>query len=811
MTKISLNGLWQMRCADDSAWIQATVPGSVYSNLLAAGKMEDPYYRDRELGACRLLDKDYIFERSFMISDEQMAAPCHALVFHGLDTLADIELNGVKVGHVDNMHRTWKLMVDGILKSGENRLSLRFFSPNRYVAESFQKTPVLGSTDCTEGFPLLRKAHCMFGWDWGPRLPDAGIWRNVELLCFDGVLLDSVRVHQHHTDGHVELSFFPDLEFLGDHSKDFQTALHITVTSPDGEIWQSDGENIRIDQPKLWWPNGYGDQPLYTVEALLLKDCAEIDRWSARIGLRTLTIGREKDAQGESFTTMVNGVKIFAMGGDYIPEDNILSRVNPGRTRQLIGDCKLANYNAIRVWGGGYYPDDWFYDACDEAGLIVWQDFMFACALYELTPEFEENIRAEFVDNIRRLRHHAALGMWCGNNEMEVALVEDWYQATPSQFSAYLQMYEYILPHVLRKEDPDTFYWPASPSSGGGLDQPGDPTRGDVHYWEVWHGNKPFPEYRKYLFRYVSEFGFQSFPCLKTVESFTLPEDRNIFSYVMEKHQRNASANGKILNYLADTFLYPADFDTLLYASQLLQAEAIRYGVEHWRRNRGTCMGAIYWQTNDCWPVASWSSIDYFGRWKALHYAAKRFFAPILLSCQEEGTLTQSTNVNAQPFRMEKSATLNLSNETRVDQECEVQWSLRNPKGDILKEGKEIIHVPALSAVWLQKQDFSDEPLYDRYFSYTLRIGGEEISHGSVLFCAPKHFHFVDPALTVIREGNDLLVRSTAYARAVEIVCEDGDVLFSDNDFDMDPGEKRVEILRGSGSRFHVRSVWNIR
>ncbi len=404
---------------------------------------------------------------------------------------------------------------------------------------------------------------------------------------------------------------------------------------------------------------------LYTVRAELLNGTRVLDSWEKRIGLRTMEIKRQKDSWGESFEMCVNGVSIFAMGADYIPEDNLLPRVTAERTRRLLEDCKLANYNAIRVWGGGYYPDDWFYDACDELGLVVWQDFMFACAIYELTEEFEENIRREVIDNVRRLRHHASLGLWCGNNEMEWQVDDDVYFATHKQKADYIRMYEYLIPKTLREHDPVTFYWPASPSSGGGFDEPNDPNRGDVHYWDVWHGDKPFTEYRKFFFRNASEFGFQSFPCLKTVESFTKPSDRNIFSYVMEKHQRNKSANGKIMNYMAQTFLYPTDFDTLLYASQLLQAEAVRYGVEHWRRNRGRCMGAIYWQVNDCWPVASWSSIDYYGRWKALHYMARRFYAPVLLSCEEEGTLTQTTCVNDQDKSdgygfSEKSARLNV-------------------------------------------------------------------------------------------------------------------------------------------------------
>lgn len=374
-------------------------------------------------------------------------------------------------------------------------------------------------------------------------------------------------------------------------------------------------------------------------------------------------------------------------------------------------------------------------------------------------------------------------------------------------------MYEYVLPQVLGEYDPDTFYWPASPSSGGSFDNPNDENRGDVHYWTVWHGNVPFTDYRKYFFRYASEFGFQSFPCLKTVESFTLPEDRNIFSRVMEKHQCNNSANGKIMNYLSQTFLYPGDFETLLYASQLLQAEAIRYGVEHWRRYRGRCMGAIYWQLNDCWPVASWSSIDYFGRWKALHYASRRFFAPVLLSCEEEGTLTQRANINDEKpeSAVEKSIRLNVSNETMQAVDAVVRWALRSASGEILAQGEETARVPALSAHWFEKQAFPQADLYGDYASYELHIGGALVSSGTALFCAPKHFRFEDPQLSVRVEGSEVVVSARAYARYVEIVCDDGDVLFEDNYFDLNASEKRVRILRGSGTKFRARSVYNIR
>jgi beta-mannosidase len=390
--------------------------------------------------------------------------------------------------------------------------------------------------------------------------------------------------------------------------------------------------------------------------------------------------------------------------------------------------------------------------------------------------------------------------------------VEDGFESDEISRGHYIRMFEHIIPHILREEDPVTFYWPASPSSGGSFVEPNAPNRGDVHYWDVWHGDKPFDEYRRFFFRYASEFGFQSFPCLKTVESFTLPEDRNIFSYVMEKHQRNNAANGKIMSYMGSTFLYPNSFPILVYASQLLQAEAIKYGVEHWRRNRGRCMGAIYWQLNDCWPVASWASVDYFGRWKALHYYAKRFFAPVMVSCQEEGIMTLNTNANAEPYTVEKSAKLSVANETRETFAGRVAWSLRDPSGKTIRQGSESVVVPALSSRWLDKLDFADAALYESYLWFALfDEAGKEVSAGSVLFCPPKHFRFEDPKLTARVEGDEIVVQAAAYARAVEIDSPTEDFLLEDNYFDLNPGERRIKILRGKPERLQLRSAADIR
>jgi beta-mannosidase len=809
-----------MRKADSQAgkqggFLPAKTPGSVYSDLLAAKKMEDPFWRDNEDAAFALMEDDWEYVSTFDAGQRLVGSDNVLLRCDGLDTLAELYLNNTLVGKADNMHRLWEFDVKDQIRVGENTLRILFRSPLKFLREAQKKIKVDGSGDALEGFPHIRKAHCMFGWDWGPRLPDAGIWRDIQLVAFNTARIDNVYVTQKHKKNAVDLG----IAVHCDTGKEpLKTALSWTVviTNPQGQskTYENSPVKITIENPELWWPHNYGPQPLYRVKVILFARGRELDTWERRYGLRTMTMRIQKDKWGESFATEVNGIPIFAMGADYIPEDSILSRVNEKRTRKLLEQCTRANFNSVRVWGGGYYPNDFFYDICDELGLLIWQDCMFACAVYELTEDFEENIKAELADNIKRIRHHASLALWCGNNEMEMFVDQMTWVSTLKQKADYIKMYEYIFPKIFKELDPQTFYWPASPSSGGSFDKPNDPDRGDVHYWDVWHGNKPFSDYRNYFFRYASEFGFQSFPSLKTVESFTLPEDRNPFSYVMERHQRNNAANGKIMNYMYQTFLYPTSFETFLYASQLLQAEAIKYGVEHFRRHRGRCMGAIYWQLNDIWPVTSWASVDYYQRWKALHYYARRFFQPLAISCHEEGLLTQNPNANHQPqvkAAIEKSFRLCVVNEGFEEKKLTVKWEIRDRNARVLTEKTVPLKVAALSSQWLDKVLVNDIGLNDQYLSYHLLDGNTLISEGSCIFSLPKFFHWADPKLSYTVSGDTITVKASAYAKSVEILNRKEDLVLSDNYFDMDGGTKKVKILSGKPVGIKLRSVYDIK
>ena len=799
MEKFNLNGQWKI--TSNTYDVVGEVPGSVYSALLANGKIEDPFYRGNEKNALAIMDEDFTFTKEF-----EYVKKSHSilLVCEGLDTLCDLYINGKFLAHTDNMHRAYYFEVAPYLVDGKNEIKAVFSSADAYIkAKRAEKELADGSGATLVGFSHLRKAFYMHGWDWGPIMPDAGIWKDIYLI--DGTLprITDVRILQRHDEGKVFVSVKTETSISAE--------VMIKVIAPNGLTMSvENGGEIEIENPELWWPNGYGKQPLYRVVTECLFDGKIVDTNEKKIGLRTLVVSREKDEWGEEFCYKINGIKIFAMGADYIPEDNILSRITRERTKKLLEDCIFANFNSIRVWGGGFYPHDYFFELCDELGIIVFMDLMFACSAMPMTQEFYDNIKVEIVQNVRRFRHHACIGVISGNNEIEEqAAIENWW--TEEERAGYLELFEGIIPEIIKAECPEISFVTSSPSSHGGFVEPSSENVGDTHYWQVWHGNLPFTEYRKHFFRFLSEFGFQSFPSMKTIEEITLPEDRNPFSEVMEIHQRNGSANGKILSYLSQTYLYPYNMENLVYASQLLQAEAIKYGVEHMRRNRGRCMGALYWQLNDCWPVASWASIDGYGRYKALHYEAKRFFEPIHISCVEVGEYTKRKDINAERyFGYETKAQIFVNNDTLQDVEGVVEWNLCSADGQVLQKGNESMKVEALSYASLQEIDFQKTDVKNNYLSFSYVVDGKVISFGTVLFTKPKHFHFVDPKLELSVNGDEIMVKASAFARYVYIYNENDDLILSDNFFDMEKGEKTVKILSGNATNLQVKTLFDL-
>ena len=796
MRVLDLAGKWNLKGGVYQT--SGNIPGSVYSILLANGLMDDPYYRDNEIKALEIMDNEFVFSRTFNFNKNNKKLN---LVCEGIDTLCDLYLNGVKIAHTENMHRTYRFDVSDVIKDGENEIKLIFPPVDAYIKEKYNEQKISCGTCSIKGFMYLRKAHCMFGWDWGPMLPDAGIWRDIYVEEADTPAINDVRILQRHENGKVFL------KVTAKTSK--KCAIEIKLVAPNGQaVSFENAVEKEVENPQLWWPNGYGKQYLYTVICQAVKDGKVTDVNQKQIGLRTLELIREKDEWGESFCHAVNGVKIFAMGADYIPEDNIISRTSRERTEKLLKDCIWANFNAIRVWGGGYYPEDYFFELCDELGLIVFFDLMFACSAYPFGKDFTNNVILEINDNIKRIRHHACIGVISGNNEIEEEI--QWWQEHEKK--GYLELFENAIPKELNKLCPEIPYVPSSPSSFGGIVDPANENYGDSHYWRVWHGNLPFTEYRNHYFRYLSEFGFQSFPNMKTIEEFTLPEDRNPFSRIMELHQRNASANGKILNYLSQTYLYPTNFETLVYASQLLQAESIKYGVEHLRRNRGRCMGALYWQLNDIWPVASWSSIDGKGRYKALHYQAKRFFEPVLVSCKETGEYSVRKDItDERVIGYETKAEIYVTNDTLNAVDGTVNWKLFDVYGTELSSGSQNLKVDALSVGHIDEIDFNKTDVRKNYLWYSYTVDGKVVSSGTVIFTKPKHFDFVNPELSVSVIGDEITVKSNAYAKYVEIYNQAGDLVLSDNFFDMSKGEVKVKILSGEPKGLKVRSVYDIR
>ncbi len=800
MKKLLLNENWRMRVCGEAEWLPARVPCSLISVLLEQKRTQDPYWRCNEEQTLALCRNDCEFCRTVTLDASFLQQRAVELVCEGLDTLAEIFVNGTLLAKTSDMHRTYRLNCKSLLHAGKNELHILFHSPVEYIenyhpAEG-RESKIVPSGSMAGGH-YLRKAQSMFGWDWGIQLPDMGIWRDIWLEAHDEPRLEGVELLQEHTENAVKLTVNVQTEQAGGQAGDL---LMTSFFAPDGALleqwqaaWQPETQfRFLVQSPQLWWPNGYGEHPLYRVEVTLLRGGEEQDRRSYSIGLRTLTVLHEPDEWGKSFAVCVNGLKIFTRGANYIPEDAIYPNIAPAKQQFLIETALKENMNCLRLWGGGYFPSDAFYEMCDRAGLMVWQDLLFACDTFELTPEFEENIIAETRDNVCRLRHHACLLLWCGNNEIESAW-SHWgdFQAEPATLRAdYIKIFEYILPRTVREFDKQTFYWASSPSSGGCICDPDAETDGDVHYWDVWHGRKPFTDYRKYKFRFCSEFGFQAFPSMKTICAFTKPQDRNIFSKVMESHQKNGSANGTILSYLSENFRYPGTLEGLVYLSQVLQGMAIKYGVEHWRRQRGQCMGSLFWQLNDNWPVVSWAAVDYLHRYKALHYMAAHFYAPVACSLLRDGTKVAAY----------------VQNETAAVGHYQAKLRLRGLDGTLLDETIVTGEAAPYSALSLGEKDFA--PLLSGRVEQVIAeiaFSGDGLQDTleAEPFVPYKHLELkkvaIQKQIQPVSGGWQITLNADGVAPFVWLDLADGDGEFSDNCFLLNGQESKTVQLKTAG------------
>ncbi|HEX3053062.1 MAG TPA: hypothetical protein VHP83_20555, partial [Aggregatilineaceae bacterium] len=745
MDYINLNGAWRLYQAGEKDAIAATVPGTVHTDLLAAGKIPDPYYRDNEARVQWIGETDWTYSRHFTLDKAFLTHEQVLLHCDGLDTLAEITVNGQPVATTDNMFRIYEFDVKPVLIAGDNEIVIRFAAAVPYGLNRL-KEHVLPNWNGIKGGNWLRKEQCNYGWDWGPNLVTCGIWRDITLIGFNTARVADVHIRQDHTvSDQVTLHCQTQIERLANAA----LSVIISVKLNGAEVAQAEvpvkGDtataDITIQNPALWWPNELGDQPLYDVSVTLYDASGQLDTQHKRIGLRTLQLVREPDEWGESFKFMVNGVPFFAKGANWIPADTFAPRVDREWYAGLLNDATDAHMNMLRLWGGGIYEQEDFWNLCDELGLCVWHDFMFACAAYpSFDQDFMETVKHEIEDNVRRTRHHPSLALWCGNNELEQGLIQDEWSERSMSWSDYAKLFDQLIPDIVARLDPDTCYWPSSAHSpkGNRLDF-NNQHWGDAHVWDVWHGLKPFEYYRTCYHRFNSEFGFQSFPEPRTVYSYTEPHERNITSYVMEWHQRSGPGNRIIIQYLLEWFRMATSFENTLWLTQILQGMAMRYAVEHWRRIMPRGMGTLYWQINDCWQVASWSSIDYFGRWKALHYMARQFYAPVIVSGIE--------NIEG------ASAEIHITSDSRQNQSGVVFWHLTTAAGEEIDKGQLAADIPAQYTQAIATLDF--KKAFEHYgprnllLWLDLQIDVSSVSRSLVLWSRPKHLDLLDPEIKV--------------------------------------------------------------
>ena len=811
---LPLHSGWEFRQAvappAAAEWRTAEVPGCVHLDLLRHKLIPEPFFRDNEAKLQWIENADWEYRTTVQADAALLAHRNVELVFDGLDAYAEVFLNDKLVLTADNMFRQWRVDAKPQLRAGVNTLRVLFPSPIR-IATKIAATDPLRLQARAEDKTYVRKAAYEYGWDWGPRFVTSGIWRGVRIETWDAARISDLHIRQRDVTAavarlvaEVEITASVDAAAVvrfdvGHAGKKVETSRQVQLHAGVNRV----DLPVEIGSPALWYPAGYGAQPLYETRAELRVGERSVDAVKKPTGLRSVVLRRELDRWGRSFELLVNGVPIFAKGADVIPFDSFPTRVTTAQYRRVLESARDANMNMIRHWGGGYYETDEFYDICDELGLMVWEDFMFGNDWQPGTYAFKQNVEREAEDQLRRLRDHPSIALWCGNNETEAAF--NWpgpRKQLPADirlqmWQDYLTVFSGILPRVVSRLAPETPYWPSSPSAD--YEDTSDQFQsGDHHDWSVWHGRVPFADYEKNIARFVSEYGFQSFPEMRTVEAFTVPEDRtSIFTEVMLAHQKNTAGNSIIHDYMLRDYAEPRDFASFLYASQVLQAEGIKVGAEHLRRNRPRSMGSRYWQLNDCWPVAAWSSLDYYGRWKALHYYARRFYSPLLVSPHvENGSL----------------AVYVVSDKTETTK-AELRVRLMDARGEVLSDKTQPIQVaPLASRIYIQ-MPLAELPKADvaqAFIAADLLVGGKPVSRNLIYLVPTKHFALppatVESELTSSGGSYRLRLSSKLLARSVYVSFGALDVQLSDNYVDLLPGEPAEIEVRSAAALDEIKA-----
>ncbi|WHZ20374.1 MAG: Beta-mannosidase [Rhodanobacteraceae bacterium] len=843
LTTQSLDAGWQFRIAPGDVhakdhprtaqWLPATVPGSVQTDLMAMKLLPDPYWRDNEAQVQWVGLSNWQYRTQFKVDAATLERAHVDLVFDGLDTFADVFLNGHKILSADNMFRRWRVPVNALLHAGTNTLEVKLYSPIERVQPWLLKQPYAlpGEFDSAFGDEpkgrqtanYVRKAAYQYGWDWGPRVVTEGIWQDVELESWDSLRLADFHVAQSQVTADVA-KLRAQLDIKADAPESAHVALRWRAPDGNTQSLQRDvelkpGDNaiaipFDIAHPQRWWPVGYGKPNLYSFHVDVTVGNKLLTSADRETGLRSIELRRHKDQWGKGFEFVVNGVPIFAKGANFIPPDIFPTRVTPARLRQLLESARDANMNMLRVWGGGYYLPDDFYAMADKLGLMVWQDFMFGGAIPPSDQAFRENVRIEAGQQVERLRDHPGIVLWCGNNEVETGW-ESWDDRkafkktiTAAQRKRIEQgmreLFDHTLRDVVTKYEPDVPYWPSTP--GTDYDGPVNVTDdGDYHYWNVWSGDAlPVTAYLEVTPRFMSEYGLQSMPVMQTIDAFTAPSDRSIDSQVMRAHQKYDAGNGnqRLLKYVEREFGKPSDLAAFAYLSQVMQAEGIQLAAEHLRAARPESMGSLYWQLDDTWPGITWSSIDWYSRWKALQFHARRFYAPLLIAA----------------LRDHGSTTVSLVSDRTAP--VVVQWRMRvmDFSGKVVGQKQADLTLAPLSA--LRVGNFSDAQLLHgadprkTFAVFELLAGDRVVSRNLVFFDAAKNLVLPLPHIRAQLEKTDdgytLTLESDQLAREVWIAFGDLDASVSDNAFDILPGQRVTVTVRSKAGLDTLRKALKI-